>query len=167
MRLFGRRAGPPAGDPARAGESAEEAEVGRRIDAYAARLRPLTAYAIGRGVRDVGYLPTTERVDGGYPFYRVEGGRYVLAAYERGRDHDRGTFETLDELLYAVFSSVTFSLATTWEVEHRIEGRDSRRAWFPLQEEMMAALEPAWGERLRAEHAQVLCRSPYDDSSDR
>ncbi len=69
----------------------------------------------------------------------------------------------LDELLYNIFQSVTFTLACSYELKHRKRAKDFRRIMFVQQEELLSQLNQSWGERRRLEHEEILKRSPFDD----
>jgi hypothetical protein len=83
---------------------------------------------------------------------------------DSGRELVRTTYGTMDEMLYHVFQSVTFSMASDVELKLRLRGVDSRRQLFQVQEQLMDRLSPAWGARKRAEHAQILSKHPFDDA---
>jgi hypothetical protein len=83
---------------------------------------------------------------------------------DSGRELVRTTYQTMDEMLYHVFQSVTFSMASDAELKNRVKGVDSRRQLFKLQEHLMERLSLAWAARKRAEHAQILERHPFNDA---
>jgi hypothetical protein len=105
----------------------------------------------------------SEQGDGVYVEVDSRGYHYVVA--ERGNEFKRHTTLDLDELLYDIFQSVTFGIACTYELNHRIYGRDSRRIYFERQEELLSLLNQSWGERRRFEHSQILKQHPFDDFS--
>ena len=125
-------------------DEAAEAEVGRRFAAALGELGevtdlPLPAYVAGTENRDAGYL-----------FYRVEDGRHLLLARERGRETLRRETLDADTLVRWLVESVTREMATTYEVHHRRRREDSRRQWFALWVELMTRLDPAWGRATQA-----------------
>lgn len=97
------------------------------------------------------------------PFIEIVRGAFHFVVSERGTEFERRVTRDLDELLYWVFTGVTFELASTWEVAHRRPGEDSRRQLFARQEELLGSRSPAWAERCREEHAQVLREHPFRD----
>ena len=108
-------------------------------------------------------LPTWGRTeDFARPHVEVDD-RYHFVVVERGEELERISTRDLGELLYQVFQSVTFTLAWDHELAHRRPGPDPRRLAFRRQEELMAALEPAWGQWLAAEHAATLAEHPFAD----
>jgi hypothetical protein len=62
--------------------------------------------------------------DLGYPHIEETGGVFAWIVRERGQEYERRTTRSVDELLYWVFAAVTFSMATKWELQHRIESED-------------------------------------------
>ena len=112
------------------------------------------------------YLPTYQTsIDGAHPHIEIDAaGAYHLICVERGQEVNHQTTKDADELLYWVFSGVTFSMACDYELKHRVPGKDFRRLLFSYQEELLGSLSPAWREREHAEHAKFLLTDPLDDS---
>lgn len=54
-------------------------------------------------------------------------GLFHYAMSERGEEYDRNTTAELDEVLYLIFSDVTFKMALDFERKNRIETQDFRR----------------------------------------
>ena len=76
-------------------------------------------------------LPTFGRTeDGARPHIEADAHGYHYVVVERGLELQRNTTRDLDELLYHVFKSVTFSLACNYECAHRIASQDCRRQLF-------------------------------------
>ncbi len=69
----------------------------------------------------------------------------------------------LDELLYWIFQDVTFSMACSYELAHRIPGMDSRWLRFQHQLELLQTLHPGWKERCAADLAEVPKNHPFVD----
>jgi hypothetical protein len=82
---------------------------------------------------------------------------------ERGAEVDRLTTQSLDELLYNVFHSITFSMACAHEMRHRIAGQDSRRLMFETQVRLLGRLEPRWAQRCLQEQDRILQQHPWHD----
>src|SRR4051812_8238508 len=74
------------------------------------------------------------------PHIEVDASCYHWIASDRGHEFDRWTTGDLDELLYAVFSSVTFQMACEYELRHRVPEQESRRLTFPRQIGLMSDL---------------------------
>jgi Immunity protein 63 len=111
-------------------------------------------------------LPTYGRTeDGARPHVEVDPRGYHYVVVERGQELERLTTNDLDELLYTIFKSITFSLATDYELKRRMEDQDCRRILFQRQVELLSVLSPQWGERELRNHKQTLQQHPYDDNA--
>jgi hypothetical protein len=104
------------------------------------------------------YLPTYGRSEQtGRPHIEVSRDgpmEYVVA--ERGSEFERRTTVRRDDLLYWIFQSVTFSMASKYEVQHRNPDEDFRKQLFTKQFELLDQLDPAWTERLKRELGSLL-----------
>lgn len=65
------------------------------------------------------------------PHVEVDARGCHLVVVERGQELDRYTTDVRDELLYRIFSSVTFSMAAQHELKHRAQGRASAVCSLP------------------------------------
>jgi hypothetical protein len=102
--------------------------------------------------------------DGGHPHIEIDpSGRMHFVVVERGQELERLTYFDLDELLYRIFESVTFSMAGQFELKHREPYRDSRRIAFAKQVELLGSVSAAWAERLAARHEEILERYRFRD----
>ena len=111
-----------------------------------------------------GALPTFGHSEhSGRPHVEVDSNGYHYVVAERGQEYQRHTTADLDKLLYDVFQKVTSELASKFELQHRVDNKDSRRIMFERQEELLSQLNPAWGERRKREHEQILKHHPFDD----
>ena len=90
-------------------------------------------------------------------------GLYHFVISERGTEYERKITSDIDELMYWIFSGVTFSMACDYELNNRIEDKDSRRIMFAKQEELLGVLNRDWQERERKEHESILINNPFDD----
>ncbi len=109
-------------------------------------------------------LPTYgQSSDFARPHIEVDQRGYHFVVVERGRELKRKTSPDLDELLFEVFQSVTFSLACEYEVAHRVRGQDFRRLMFARQVELLSQLSPQWAQRRAEEHQQILGDHPFHD----
>jgi hypothetical protein len=111
-------------------------------------------------------LPTYGFSDGsGRPHVEVDASGYHYVESERGHEFDRWTTQELDELLFAVFRSVTFQMATEYELRHRVADKEPRRVIFPRQIELMSILSAKWAERLSIEKEKIVRLFPFDDNA--
>ena len=90
-------------------------------------------------------------------------GLYHYVISERGNEYERKITSDLNDLLYWIFSVVTFSMACDYELKNRIEDKDSRRIIFAKQVELLGLLRKDWEEKERKEHESILLNSPFDD----
>jgi Immunity protein 63 len=109
-------------------------------------------------------LPTFGRSEqSGRPHIEVDSNGYHYVIVERGQELERQTTPDIDELLYYTFQWITFELAVKYELAHRIQGQDVRRVLFAHQQDLLSRLSPAWGERRKNEHEQILQKHPFND----
>lgn len=101
----------------------------------------------------------------GRPHIEIDGDDYHFVVAERGEEIERRTTHDVYDILYWIFAGITFSLATDYEVKHRVLGRDFRRLLFRKQEEILGILDEDWKRRLQEEHRQILQVHPFDDNT--
>ena len=112
-------------------------------------------------------LPTYGRTeDGARPHIEVDDRGYHWVVVERGKEYERVTTTSLDELLDRTFACVTHDMAFGYELAHRVDSQDCRRIAFRRQLELLEALSPAWAERRRREQEEILQRNPFNDRKD-
>jgi len=111
-------------------------------------------------------LPTYGRSrDSAYPHIEIdEGGTLHFVVVERGQELERRSTKEQDELLYWIFSGVTFSMAVAYELGNRIYEQDSRRIMFGKQEDLLGKLSENWQQREVMEHRKILKTNPFDDN---
>jgi hypothetical protein len=93
----------------------------------------------------------------------IIGDTYHYVVTERGSEFERRKTHDSDELMYWLLYDVVFDLAASFEVEHRMEGRDFRRLMFEKEVEYMAILSPHWAQRVSDHNATVLEQHPFSD----
>lgn len=102
--------------------------------------------------------------DAARPAIYIDENGYNYVIIERGTELERRTTTDIQELLYWIFSDVTFSMAVNYELNHRVEGQDSRRLLFKEQTRLMNSIEKSFGMKTRKEIKSILSRNPYKDS---
>ncbi len=107
-------------------------------------------------------IQTRPLVDGA-PHVEMNDGRYDYVVTERGRELERRTAEDEDELLYWLIGDVTKGVAIQLASRKLFRHGDSRRDWFAKDVELLGKLRAEWGDRRRAEYAQVLGKYPFRD----
>ena len=103
--------------------------------------------------------------DNSRPQVEVDARGYHFVVVKQGQEQARFTTGDLDDLLFHIFQSVTFSLAIDYEVAHQIETQDCRRLAFQKQIELLAQLSKRWAEREAEEQMHILHVQPFDDYS--
>ena len=99
------------------------------------------------------------------PNVRADAAGYHYIISERGQVISHVIARDPDELLFLIFKDVVFTVATRYELAHRVAGQDSRRIWFAKEVELLARLQPAWSEAIRQHQQAVLEKHPFDDMS--
>jgi hypothetical protein len=111
-------------------------------------------------------LPTYGRSeDFARPHIELDSRGYHYVVVERGQELERFTSRDLDEILFRVFETVTFSLASAYELAHRVEAQDCRRLLFQRQVELLSQISEPWGQREAARHEGILREHPFHDRS--
>lgn len=98
------------------------------------------------------------------PSILVDDFGYYYVVSERGGELERMTTNNVDEFLYKVFYSVAFTIASNYELNHRIENQDSRRIIFKKWAELMGLISPDWKRRCEKEINSILSEHPYSQS---
>ena len=133
--------------------TASLAEIKKEVDRRAALIG-----ASGDPLPTYGYSE-----DFGRPYIEIDSRGYHWVTEERGNELKRITTPNLDDLLYAVFEAVTFSLAGRHEVKHRVRGEDCRRQIFRVQVELLGRLSPEWAARGAQHQQEILRQYPFTD----
>ena len=109
-------------------------------------------------------MPTYGWSEGtGRPHIEVHGNIYNWVVTERGTEIERRVTADLDKLLFWIFSSITSSMASKYELEHRMSGVDSRRLIFKRKLDLIRQLNSAWCEEGRREIELILLKCPFND----
>lgn len=112
---------------------------------------------------DTAHRFLTERRDDGSPHVEVDENGYHYVATERGSEICRRTTPEKDELLYWMLADVTFWVAVSYEVAHRIENQDFRRMVFAKQLELLSKVNLKWADKRRREIDETLQKHPFID----
>lgn len=103
-------------------------------------------------------------VDGALPHIELDSsGNFHFVVVERGRELERRTTAILDELLFWIFDTITFSMACTFELQNRNRAQDFRRILFSKQEELLGCISVDWQEKKRNDHSLILAKHPFAD----
>lgn len=90
------------------------------------------------------------------PYIAYEDGQYHYIISERGVENTRISSALRDDIVYALLSDVTFSMASSFAA-----GKENYRATlFARQRELFEQLNPAWAEKCKQEIAAILAQHP-------
>ena len=87
--------------------------------------------------------------------------KYYYIIEERGCEFERRVTENEDQLYYWIMSDVVFSMASKFELDHRIDSKDNRRILFSRELQLMANLSQVWYEVKKNEIEATLRNSPF------
>lgn len=90
-------------------------------------------------------------------------GVYQYVVTERGSELERRPAVNADEVMYWLAQDVSFELACSYEVRHRVANQDCRRLLFARQVELLASVNPSWAARRAREHQEILKAHPFHD----
>jgi len=91
----------------------------------------------------------------------IEESKYCYLVMERGQIVKKHESENLDEILYHLFSDITFSLAVDYEVRHRNKEEDFRRIMFAKQLELLQKINENYCKKREEQIADILQKHPY------
>ena len=83
---------------------------------------------------------------------------------ERGKEFERRETFNMDELLFWVFDSVTFWMASEFGIEHARPDEDYRRVRFKKHEELMGLINLKWQGIIEERNKISLLVNPFDDN---
>lgn len=103
-------------------------------------------------------------IDGALPHIEIDGsGIFHFVVVERGQELERRTTAILNELLFWIFDTITFSMACAFELKNRDKVQDFRRILFSKQEELLGCMNVDWQEKKRNHHRLILAKHPFAD----
>ena len=91
-------------------------------------------------------LPTYGKtIDSAHPHIEIgSNGQLYYVVVERGEEIRRDSAIDTNDLLFRIFSGITFSMACDFELKHRKKSQDFRRQLFSKQEELLGILHEEW-----------------------
>jgi len=95
----------------------------------------------------------------------VENSKYYYIIMERGQLNKLFESKDLEEVLYPLFESITFSLASDYELNHRIENEDSRRLLWKKQLELLKKINRNFFVKCQIEIEKILKIAPFNDEN--
>lgn len=105
--------------------------------------------------------------DGGYEpgeyVYEENEKYYYIGVGDRGGVEDRVESENAEEVLYKIYSGITFSEATQYAMHNLEKGKDWRRNLFSTQLDMLKRIGDIFYLKRMNEIQTILRESPYND----
>ncbi|MFX1477115.1 MAG: Imm63 family immunity protein [Promethearchaeota archaeon] len=101
----------------------------------------------------------------GNPHIEVDENGYNFVVSERGKEFERKKTKDINILLYWIFKSIVFIMASEYELENRSPNEDFRIQLFTKQIELMEKLDSKFAQWNKEEIDKILEESPYDDNS--
>lgn len=101
----------------------------------------------------------------GTPHVEIKDREYFYVSSERGCEIFRKGVSTENELLYLIFKSITWQMASEYELKNRIHNQDPRRVIFSKKLELLRKISSEWADLEEEEIKKILKKSPYDDFS--
>lgn len=96
----------------------------------------------------------------------VENSKYYYVIMERGHVNKCYESEDIEEILYPLFESITFSMASDYELNHRIKNEDSRKLIWKKQLELLEKVNKKFCEKCQIEIEEILKIAPYNDENE-
>ncbi len=97
----------------------------------------------------------------GTTFIELNENYYYYKAYDRDVLSINKSTTNFDELLYWVFSDITFMMSSRYESNNRDPKNNRRKAIFSFQLLLLAILSESWKTRREKEITEILITSPY------
>lgn len=117
------------------------------------------SYILGKihfGYGDGGYEPGEYIYEENERFYYIEVG-------DRGGIEERVESPNAEEVLYKIYSGITFREATKEAMKHMEQGKDWRRKLFSFQLDMLKRIGGVFYLKRMQEINTILEESPYND----
>ena len=92
----------------------------------------------------------------GSPHVEYEGDELHYVITERGSEYERRKTKNPDDILFWLVSDMTFSMASDFELNNRIETEDFRIQLFSKDLELLNSINNNWAEKLRVEYNKLL-----------
>lgn len=91
----------------------------------------------------------------------VSNSKYYYVIMERGKINKKYESENLDDILYPLFESITFSLGCDYELKHRRNNEDSRKQIWEKQLKLLGKIDVQFEENCKKEIESILEIAPY------
>lgn len=106
--------------------------------------------------------------DGGYEpgtyVYEKNGVYHYIGVGDRGGVDDEIKTSNIDDILYKIYSTITFNEAVKFAMMNREKDKDWRRVLFKKQLELLRGIGEIYYNRRSEEIETILLTSPYKDN---
>ena len=92
----------------------------------------------------------------GLPHIEITETEYHFVVCERKTEYERKKTADLNEILFWIFDSMTFSIACRLELQNRKGDEDFRIQAFQIQEDLISKIDPEFSMRLKIKHDKLL-----------
>jgi hypothetical protein len=107
-------------------------------------------------------LPTYVRsIDFAHPHLEWDQEGYHWVVIERGKEMKRISSRDPEDILYQVFQSVTFEMASSFSTRNPDKKEDFRRKLWSHQLELLRRIKPSWAEKRNLEIEAILLKAPF------
>lgn len=107
------------------------------------------------------FFSESEQVFNDGPSVYVDNTGYHYVVMERGKINKIIESVEIDDIIYTIFESITFSLASEYEASHRRIGEDSRKQLWEKQLELLGKINERFAEKCKQEIDRILKIAPY------
>lgn len=90
--------------------------------------------------------------------------KYHYVNMERGQVRKHIESKNVEDILYQIFNSITFSIACDYELKNRKENEDFRRILWNKQLELLNKINKEYAKIRKNEIEQILEISPFKDN---
>lgn len=96
----------------------------------------------------------------GTPHIEVDESNYFYLVYDRNVKSVNKKTQDANELLYWIFSDITFNMGVSYELENRKPDVNHRKVIFSRQLELLEQINSDWKKRRENEIAEILNKNP-------
>ncbi|MDE7445007.1 MAG: hypothetical protein K2N15_04775, partial [Lachnospiraceae bacterium] len=89
---------------------------------------------------------------------------HYVGVGDRGGVDDEIKTSNIEDILYKIYSTITFNEATKFAMVNREKNRDWRRILFKKQLELLRCIGEIYYQKRKEEIATILLTSPYKDN---
>ncbi len=95
------------------------------------------------------------------PHIEIDDFGYHYVIVEQGQELERKTTLDVENLLYWIFENITFSMASDYELNNRVEGQDPRIILFTQQQKLLSKIDSKFVDNFKKETDQILRIAPF------